>query len=402
MEHSDKWLVKEYLTYERQKHKQPIFISDWDSDFDNLILPKNLVHKALKETLKNFHKYAYIDTDTEEKEYIINYLNQYAERKFIYENIAISSNSTNAIYLSILALNRINVKRFLVLTPTYYTVLETLNQLSSSIIYYHLSDKDSFNINLEVLVDILRGQFIEAIIITDPVYSAGIEIPNIVYDKICEICVELNIWFVCDYTLGGMTWHSTKIELMNFSKFNIISKALKFLYIESIPKKMFLNGIKHTTIISSPEIISIIEDITFSITGGLCSTQVNLYKEIYKYENHKLLLNIIKKNIDFANNNFNLLRTSLIGTNFSLYNTNSGYFTILYHKELVTKDLNIKLIVRDFLFQHDIYIYPTSILSYYKYNKFGFRINLMKNIKDYIPLVLKCINKNFDSLYKIT
>lgn len=397
MLNSNKWLEDLYLEYERRFLKPPLFLSDWDSDQHELKFPTKIINDALQNTKTDFYKYSYIDSDTNEKQLIVDYMNKRANIKLSYKNISVNLNSTNSLYLALLALNNIDVKRIIVITPTYYSVLETLKQLDSHIIYYHLIDKDSFNINIKELTNLVENQFINAILMTDPVYSAGIEISSNIYTSIVELCNKHSVWFICDYTLGGMFWGNKD---MFTKKLEIISQAEKYIYIESVTKKLIINGIKHSILIGTEKIISIIENLFFRISGGFCSTQIKLYEEIYKNKNEKYLNKIISKNIESIRNNYSLLKTAIQDSDFSLYNSHSGYFTIIYHKELTLEEIDIKSIVNDLLFKKNIYIYPTNILSYYHQNQFGFRINLSKKISDYIPLILECINKDFNAFYK--
>ena len=83
---------------------------------------------------------------------LINLKNKYCKFIKIYlnydintNNIAISQNSTSSIYLSMQALFEEKVKRFLVITPTYFSILDTIkSNQTTNIYYYHLNDINNF------------------------------------------------------------------------------------------------------------------------------------------------------------------------------------------------------------------------------------------------------------------
>jgi aspartate/methionine/tyrosine aminotransferase len=394
MEYSLSWLEKEYLTYVNNQSNKPFFLSDYNVNTKRIAYPENIIKTAFLASEKKSNYYSYVDGNDSIKGHILRQLRNYDNTSLTFENIAINLNSTNSIYLTLVSLEKLNHERFLVVTPTYYTVLDTLKQLKKDITYFHLLDEENFEIDIELLRNTLISQYIEVLVITDPIYSAGIELTNCDVTSIVNVCNELDICLMYDYTLGGNLWGDYNY-LMNWNKYVEITKLNKFIIIDSLSKKLFINGIKHSYIIASSCLVEEIEDLFYSVSGGFCNVQIELFSELFKPQNSNVLSVILNENAQIAARNFRLLRSLLADTNYMVYPTNSGYFTILTIKDKKIKDVDVQMITKHLLHQYDIYAYPNTTLSYYLENKFGFRVNLLSEFITEIPSLVECIDKYF-------
>ncbi|MEI6033432.1 MAG: hypothetical protein WCS65_04005, partial [Verrucomicrobiae bacterium] len=126
MLYNSDWLLAELEHYQIQKKHPPLFVSDWDCFPDESSFMDQIVISSLASSKAHSRKYSYAEDQLTQRELVAAVLNRDAKQKSPVENISIASNATSALYLCLHALNNLRVKRFLVVTPVYYTVIETL------------------------------------------------------------------------------------------------------------------------------------------------------------------------------------------------------------------------------------------------------------------------------------
>jgi aspartate/methionine/tyrosine aminotransferase len=309
-------------------------------------------------------------------------------------NVTLTVSATASLYLTILSLKKKNIKRFLVFTPVYYTILDTLKDIDAQIVYFPLIDKENFSVNFSKLEEIIIDQEIEAIFFVDPIYSGGIEILNETYRFLSEISVRKNIWLICDYTLGGLEWNKKTFDPFPYEKLKELFKSERFIFIDSVSKRLLINGLKISTVIGSPEIISEIENYASQVYGGFSAPQIEFLNDIYSLKNTAELSLMIKSNVDVMKNNYELLNSMLIGTQYNLYRANSAYFTMIAHKEKSTEEVNAKNIIKNFLFEENMLAFPSFHFSFHPSNKFAFRVNVFRDLSTAMSPLESCIRKD--------
>jgi aspartate/methionine/tyrosine aminotransferase len=384
MVYSSDWQLEDVKNYIEQVGRAPIFVSNWDSDAGNQSLLGSIITSAVTASVRSFSHYVYGEDLTEETSCFLALLGRSGNADLQPQNIAITLNVTNALYLSLHALKLLGANRFLVITPTYYSVIESLNSLGSSIIYHHLLDDESFFLDLNAIRRTVEWQHIDAIILTDPVYSAGIEFDIAAYKGLSAICNEHRIWFLCDYALGGLFWRKRLTKLLDSEKLSALTSLERFIYIESPPKRLVLNGMKHAVVVASANVTNLIHDLAARISGGFCATQLSLFKALYDPSSETSLVAYMEANRLRIEANFALLQASLLGTAFYTYPSNSGHFTMLCHKHRRIQAADTKCIARRLLWKHGLYVLPSEHFSYYGANHFGIRINLMNNLSEFL------------------
>jgi aspartate/methionine/tyrosine aminotransferase len=368
--------------------RPPIFVSNWDSDPGNQSLLGSIITSVATTSARAFSDYAYAEDLTEETSCFLALLARSGNAHLQPQNIAITLNATNALYLGLQALKLLGANRFLVITPTYYSVVETLNSLGSNVIYHHLLDEETFSLDVNAIRRTVEWQQIDAIILTDPVYSAGVECDIAAYNGLCAICNEHHIWFLCDYALGGLFWHKPPTKLLDVEKLSALTSLERFIYIESLPKRLLLNGMKHAVVVASTSVSKLIHDLASRVSGGFCATQLSLFKALYNPTSETSIVAYMEANRVRIEANFASLHAGLLGTAFYTYPSNSGHFTMLCHKHCRIQNADTKWIVRRFLWEHGLYVLPSEHFSYYGSNHFGVRINLMNSLSEFlIPLV---------------
>ncbi|MGG4147634.1 aminotransferase class I/II-fold pyridoxal phosphate-dependent enzyme, partial [Paenibacillus algorifonticola] len=351
------------------------FISDWDLDFQHLHKPQSLIDSIFDNSKNQVYQYNLSDDVHELPKSIV--LSHIEELNYNIENIAICSNGTSAIHSALTVLSK-NVKNFLLLSPTYFLYPALLRYLDCQITHCAYDGHENFD--FDSLKKLLETKEIEAIILIDPIFSMGRSVPIEFYSFIANCCVELNIWLLVDNMYGCCEWNSsTTISniYFNLQKLEIIARLEKHIYIDSITKRVGLNGNKVSMVFSSPSFIRNLESYSLYVTGSFCITQINLINEFYSADNQAYLTECIHKNIENAMNHYNLIQSIIQGSAMYLSKTDSGYFTCLHIPKVKLGLDNEKDIFNFLLDKAEIITLPTSLFHYSNDEYYSFRVNLL-------------------------
>lgn len=389
----DNWIMELEAKYRRANGAPKYFPSDWDITDEKVPFPSALMKLSLEESFISSNRYSFAEDQHENKETIMADL-RCRGIQIDQNNITITISSTASLYLTASILFRKGIRRYLVLTPTYYTILDTLNDLGASVFYEHLLDSNGFAISIEKVLSAIEQQNIQAVLICDPVYSAGVEVEEDVIYQLVKKSKELNFWIVCDSTIAGLEWTRDCPEIMCYSKIKVLMDCNKFIYIESLPKRLFINGLKHSVIICGCGLAPEIENLASQVYGGFCAPQLELYKSLYDPQNTPELRSLVRDHLTSIKNNYQLLSAFLADTPYEIYETNSGYFSMIVHREYLLNEVEVGKMVQMFLEEEQMLILPSSHFAFYKKNKFGFRVNLMKDPLLYLLPLEHCVRKN--------
>ena len=378
-----------------QKGKEPFFISGWDIDNENVVFPETLIKSALSFPYAESMEYNFSEDLHHLKLMISKYILEYEKIDLIEDEICITHNATSSIYLTLYSLILGGCKNFMIFTPVYFSILHTINDFNCNLFYFHLKNQDQFYIDLDLLFSQIVLNNIDVLVITDPIYSTSILIPDDVFSEIINRCKKANIWIVVDSTLGGINWNEEIIRNFSKKKMDILKNIEKKVIISSFPKNLFLNGLKYSLAVGNKDIMIKIEDLSCKVSGSFCTPQLNLIKIIYDDSNYSFIQHIATKNLEKIKNNYSILEASLLGTDWEVCSSNSGYFTMIYNVNYKIYEIDSQLFVKEILENHDIRILPSEYFNFQYQNLYGIRINLLKDIKSFLPILIDSIDKNF-------
>ncbi len=386
------WIFNELKIYQEKFKQKPIFISSWDCDQHLANFPLKVISESSK-IHKNEFCYKFSEDLINTKESLKEKFNN-TSSGWKLNNFSLGINATNSLYLVIVSLIKKNKKRFLVTTPIYYSIIDTINDYNCNIAFFHLMDNDDFNFNIDYLRQQIRRQYIEVLVISDPIYCAGIKIEPKLYSLICEMAIELDFSLVIDGTLSGLDWDTYEYELFPVKKLEYLRNCNDFYYVCSNPKVFFINDLKFSVCISTPNNTAIIEDLANQVTGGLNKTQIELFNAFLSKSSFDELSVCRLKNLETIKKNYNLLKSSLFNTRLKVYPTNSGYFTMLASNEILIKDIDPIKITKFMLYEYGILPILGNYFSFFKDNKLSLRINLMKEMNSWLPKIIEALSKN--------
>jgi aspartate/methionine/tyrosine aminotransferase len=390
IDYSSKWVFELLNEYKKTTDNYYYFVSDWNVTDHEIGYPFKLIDRAANETKELSIKYLFVEDQQDLKSLVRQLLNE-SNFEINLSEISIVGSATSALYATLLSLHKLGITKYLIFTPVYFSILETLKDFGADIYYFHLRDIDGFKIDNTVLAKTIDLYNIQAVIITDPLYSCGIGIPDSDLSAIAQLSVEKGFYLVDDSSLGGLVWTKEHQDLIPVDKLKVASSTKRLVFIDSLSKKLLVNGIKSALIIGNSTLISVIEKTINQFYGGFNSIQLSMVKELYLPKNRVDLEEILNEQIENIVNNFELLESILRDSDYYAYPTDSGFFTIVAHKYLTMKELDVKGIIRKFLFDEQVFALPSFYFCFHAENKFGFRVNLLLNPHHLMPAILKCI-----------
>lgn len=386
----------EYLTvaqavqeYTELNHKAPFFISDWDSSDTLIYRPKIILKDSLKKSLKNMDKYFFIEDDFG-KDSVIKFFNDF-NINLDKNSFIIGPNASLMLTTALIALKDIGIKNVLIILPVYFSIPQILRILGIKYIKYN-TIFPLYQLDFEEIKGILQENLVDAIIITDPFYGSGINIPLSFYDILINYLNEHNIYLIVDYARGAMKWDcDTPTLLFDFQLYNILKKANNYIFIESISKRIFINGFKNSLLFSNYEIVQKIRKLGDCFIGSMSAGQMELLNNLYSISNINLINEIIKKNIINAQKHFELIKTLLLDTDISYTVPTDGNYILIgipknHYKN--TTDINI---FHKILHNFDIYTLPQSLYANEDLKYYIFRVNLLLNIDILISALQKLL-----------
>lgn len=363
------------LLVEYEKNHNNIFLSDWNKPHCIPNFDQTISQKALKDSLENINEYFFIDEMENLKKWFCKQFISSEKIEVMPNYFAITSNGTSSAMLSLQTLNMTESIRPILLTPIYFSYINLLKSMGTDIEYYQIIKDGNLNINYLELIDTITKTNSNILILNDPVFGSGILITNDIYKKLISICDKYHMILFVDYVYGGMEWN-TRPSLLNNFLINSIQDGKPIIYIDSISKRLFTNGIKNSLVFANPEIIDKIERLTVYTTGCITAPQVSYFKELYNNENYEIVTDTIENNIVMAKNNYSLIRTLITYTNFYISNCESGYYCLLNIPYTLFETKNNMKIADSILKSLGILTIPHDRYLYFDDSYYSFRINL--------------------------
>lgn len=350
-----------------------IFISGWDKAPEILNIDNEIIDKIVNQK-QHINTYIMSKDMKEIKEIISN--NFINEGGYSIQNkFTVVSNGTSASFIAILELMRKGINNFLFIGPIYFTYYHLMKIFNKNMYYYDINLFGDDIINFDTLFSHISKDNCDCIIIILPFFGSGISLNNSEVQKLIDYCNQNKIYLIIDYIYGNMDWNKN-ITMHNYQLIeNVLSSKYCIIY-ESIPKRIFLNGIKNAIIYSNDSLISDINRDSEICQGSISYIQESLLDVIYKSPYENLMIKTIGEAIEYAHNNYELIKTLLHNTDLLVCNSNSGYFTLIgIPIQCFNSSIDLE-IVKELKKECGILAIPHSRYYYRLNNYFCFRINL--------------------------
>ena len=353
--------------------KDSLFISSWDKEPLILNFSEQIIEKSINNTE---HKNTYIMSKgmDKTKQLIENYFIQNNIR-ITKDNFTIVSNGTSAGFISFLQVYKHNCKNVLFIGPVYFTYCQLMKIFQQECFYMSLDLFKKIHIDIDLLKKELLFNNIQCIIIPIPFFGAGIDMDTKFLKELSIFCEANEIYILIDYIYGNMEWN-TKNHMYNSELINLAISLKYCILYESISKRIFLNGIKSALIYGNPSMIASINIDSEICQGSISFVQESILNYIYTKPYNDITNSFIVNSLEYAQNNYNILKALLLDTEFLICNTESGYFTLIGIPKKFFSSKDDHNIAKEIKEKCGIVTIPHSRYYYFHTNYYCFRVNL--------------------------
>jgi aspartate/methionine/tyrosine aminotransferase len=373
------------------KKESSVFLSDWNKADEVPGIDRTLIINALNEAEKKTSKYFFIDENFKLKLWFSKVLAETNIYNVNSNNFTVSSNGTATIFLILHILNTQSKLSVILLSPVYFTYIKLLRDLSAKIEYMQIIRDGELNVNFNELEKSIKSNNTNLLIINEPLFGSGIAFEYENYNILIEICKKYKIKLLIDYIYGGMEWNYPATIINSFF-LEKSSANPEIIFVESISKRIFLNGIKTSLVFAHANLIKEFEISSVHTIGALTSPQISIFKQIYELSSRESVLYSINNNINIARNNYALLNSLLLGTDFKLSNCNSGYFCLLYMPYKSFNRYNNMQIAEYLAESKNVLTIPHDRYLHFSNTFYCFRINLTINSSILLSTVRKLLD----------
>lgn len=253
-----------------------IFLSTWNKGNDHLEFSDAVILSAIKQYSKFKNEYFFSDELFQYKRNLVfNKFFPLSESKLDY--IGIFSNGTSAAMLALMSIKEIVSQiRAILIVPTYFTYIKILQDLDSDIYYFPIEiDGSLAQLPINSIKECITYYKINLLVLTIPLFGTGLSPTKAQIEELCSICKNAHCYLLIDYLYGGMEWfkHNT---IENEWLWGLCLKNAHIIFIESMSKRVFLNGIKSAIAGASMDLIRQMELKSVHLAGSLSYIQVEI------------------------------------------------------------------------------------------------------------------------------
>lgn len=362
------------------QNDETLFVSTWDKGAWHLDIPDTFIWPAIRKFPELKNEYFFSDEMSLYKRDILQ-SSSFSAIDVKAENLGIFSNGTSAAMLSIMSVKEIvSSIRALLIAPTYFGYIKVLRELNSEIFYHPVAvDVEGISLPFDKIAEEILSHKVNLVILPIPLFGMGLSPDRASIEALCKFCASINCYMLIDYVYGGMEWH-TPFSLANEWLWNLCVHCENTILIESLSKRVFLNGIKAAIVGASQTIIQHMELKSVYLTGALTYSQVTVLQLMYSNEHRLFVERRIKENIDYFQSNYELLKAICQNTPILVLPCSEGYFCLAEFDKRSTEtsmEVSTKILKKAnvLTIPHDRYLYFTP-------QKYVFRINLSTQTND--------------------
>ncbi len=355
-------------------NEDTIFLSDWNKCNDDFDFPEDIVKKAVSNYAhRNLYTFSEEIDDIKEE-----YASKFSTEDYTLPSnrYTIVSNATIGGFLSMNSIRKqINGKiHALLIAPVYFVYINVLRDFGAYIEYMEANLEGDSIVSVEDVERVVKEKGINLIVITDPLFSTGVSLGEECFEQLAELTDKYNTYLYIDNVYGATQWDE-KPKLVDYHKIGLTVRYEKIVLVDSVAKRLFLNGLKIAFIYGNPDIILCAESAATDYCGSISYPQMEMFFQLYNGKNERVIYELIERVTSSCKSRFELIQNTLEDTGLVTSKCKEGifclvgipYYMIPYKKEKIMDEImerhNILII------NHDRYLYQSK-------EYFFFRVNL--------------------------
>lgn len=368
------------LEWERKNQSQTLKLSDWNCGRDDPCVPTTLLETAAQFAIENLTTYTETSMTIGLGEQISHWLRRRPHSEYTLDStVHIYGNATQALFASIYAIREEQTDpKFLLIHPSYYATHNAFLTMGISYVEHWRKLRNHGALDIDELSALFEQHRFNAILVTDPMYSTGIEFSETNLYQLIQFAEDRNIWIMIDSAFSGLTWEDEDRQWLDLRKLQRHGFE-KCIVIDSPSKRLFTNNLKLGIVHCSKRLSRRLEMFSDSFTGNITGMQFGFAKELFDPVNSDLMESICQENVQRIKRNYAyLLSKASESTKLHFIPPDSGFHTMLFFRGVVT-DSSDPMRACAALVEQGIFALPTNDYYYHGNDPFGFRINLMNS-----------------------
>jgi len=373
------WLYEHEHIYQQRTGKAVWSLSDWHNDPGDVVLPASML-STLSVDPDTLSRYRFMDTVISTKSKIGEFYSGTYGLLLESDRFAISHNGTAALHLTIRSLALAGVDRILMVTPAYFSLFDVLKLYGITVVYAHTNLADDTATAVGRLLKIAREQMVAAIFITNPIFATGRALGRDYLERMKEYADRTGTWLVIDESLGGLPWAPTAERPFATSVMGLAVNHPRIVYLWSVSKALFLNGLKHSLVAAPDNIIRSMEKAADLVIGSFSTHQLLLVERIYSAAHSAEISECARLNILQFSAAYDLCVASVSGTSFQLTPVDTGFHTVAYTTKAFERPAEVaRRVAIEMIERFGVSAIPLAHFGFPPFSPVGFRVNLSKN-----------------------
>ena len=370
----------EAAAYERKHQVTLGRLSDWNTTSHDISVPLGMYAEAFGRSLNALTRYP----ETSRTKALCDELGTgFHKRGVKLGGLYLYGSATQAINMLFFALaKRYAGDRFIFLYPGYFSVKPSAEALGLTQETLFRSVSNHFAVPLDD-IEIIRQKYegkttgrVRAVMVTEPVYSAGVCQPSDQLRSLVKYCRERELLLIIDGSFSGLVWntepHWQDKNLLSLLKFDNV------VLVDSLSKKLFFHNTKIGVLYGPIWLIELAREGADWLTGNITGHQQELARSIFTGEYDAALAEICRANIERFETRYQELERLAQGTRYRLLRPDSGYHVMAFRDEGTIGGVDAMQWSRK-LFAKGVYAIPGHDFGYRDDDSFCFRVSLAIN-----------------------
>ncbi|MHB9116675.1 MAG: pyridoxal phosphate-dependent aminotransferase [Burkholderiales bacterium] len=368
------------LEWEKRNRTRTLKLSDWNCGREDPRVPTTLLEAAAQFAIENLTTYTETSMTLGLGEQVSYWLRTRNHGEFAVDSaVHLYANATQALFASIYAIREeLTDPKFLLIHPSYYSTHDALSIMRISYVEHWRKLRNHGVLDVDELAALWKQHRFNAILLTDPMYSTGIEFSESNLNQTIRFAEDRDIWIMIDSAFGGLTWEDEDRQWLDLRKIQRRGFE-KCIVIDSPSKRLFTNNLKLGVVHCSKGLSARFEKFSDSFMGNITGMQFGFAKAIFDPVNASQMEAICRENVQKIRRHYaHLISKASESSKLFFIPPDSGFHTMLFFCGIDT-DTSDPMRACAELVERGIFALPTNDYYYHGNDPFGFRINLMNS-----------------------
>jgi aspartate/methionine/tyrosine aminotransferase len=225
-----------------------------------------------------------------------------------------------------------------------------------------------------------------ALFVTDPVYSAGINLQADQWTDLLSYCRKNDLWLIVDMAFSCLSWNGDNawLEVDRLTRAN----HPRVIIIDSPAKRLFTNNMKFAFVLAPNEIVEYLVGFMDSFLGNISASQINLAELCYDGSSRSCIESVCRSNSSKFLANFDGMN-HVVGNSDKafLLRPESGFHALLFDSSRKSHSVDVMATCTYWMSNLNLLAVPTHDFRFHPDDNIGLRINLTRDASTVAPFL---------------